>query len=465
VAFLGDGSRLLSAEGGGVLILRQTAGGRELRRAVFPGEPLNLYVSRDEREVTIWCRDGNRHLFTLPELQSTEALATADLGGEIGATAMSGDGRLLAVGHADGTVALWDAQKPGRLLNFPALSGAVYALAFEPDGTRLAVAGVEANVTLWDVGDIRARLVALGLDWDMPALTSRVATLETGPAPMKIVKAPPPPAPARPGLSKDQIAVIQYSLALALQPLNPEAYFRRGSAYYGMNRWREAEDDFSRSLALRPGHGQALHLRGHVHEHLDDPARAIADFGASIANPPANPSDHAHLYQVRGVNLLRVQQYEAGIRDLERSLALDSGHGPALDRLAWIYVAGPAERRQPDRALTLIQQAVALPNALPSYQITLGLVCYRLGKWSQATAVLEALTQTQQREPGGLEWLLLALCHQRLGDAARARDCYGRGQQWWEANRAKLLTWQREEIDALRVEAENLLQTPNPTSK
>jgi hypothetical protein len=66
--------------------------------------------------------------------------------------AFSPDGGLLASGHVDGLVRLWDVSRaeeiPARLRH-EALVG---ALTFSPDGATLASGSLDANVRLWDVG-------------------------------------------------------------------------------------------------------------------------------------------------------------------------------------------------------------------------------------------------------------------------------------------------------------------------
>jgi WD40 repeat protein len=70
-------------------------------------------------------------------------------------TAVSPDGRLLAVAHGS-TVALWDLADRARLRRVATLSGhtdAVSAMAFSPDGHTLMTAGLDNAAILWDVAD------------------------------------------------------------------------------------------------------------------------------------------------------------------------------------------------------------------------------------------------------------------------------------------------------------------------
>ena len=54
------------------------------------------------------------------------------------------------------------------LLRAP-VAGSINALAFSPDGTQLAAACVRGRLRLWNLAAIRRELVAMNLDWDLPA--------------------------------------------------------------------------------------------------------------------------------------------------------------------------------------------------------------------------------------------------------------------------------------------------------
>ena len=67
--------------------------------------------------------------------------------------AFSPDGKILAVGCADGSIELWPLDATGQVKPYVVKkhSGLVWMLAFSPDGKTLASGGADNNVVIWDV--------------------------------------------------------------------------------------------------------------------------------------------------------------------------------------------------------------------------------------------------------------------------------------------------------------------------
>ena len=81
--------------------------------------------------------------------QAAEPRKLAGLKKEITSLAYTADGRLLAVGAADGKVRLFDAVGK-ELRTFSADDKAVFAVAFSPDGKTLATAGKDQQIHFWE---------------------------------------------------------------------------------------------------------------------------------------------------------------------------------------------------------------------------------------------------------------------------------------------------------------------------
>jgi WD40 repeat protein len=86
------------------------------------------------------------------------------------ALALRGDAGLVATGHDDGTVCLWDAANDEQVHEFKGHGRPVSALAFSADGTRLASAGEDRLIRVWDVAAGRECAVLEGHKDRIPAM-------------------------------------------------------------------------------------------------------------------------------------------------------------------------------------------------------------------------------------------------------------------------------------------------------
>ena len=98
------------------------------------------------------------------------------------ALAFSPDGSLLASGHVDGSIHLWDMARGEEVqVRLRHEQEMVSALAFSPDGRTLATGGVDSTLKLWDVtaarkGEARRELVR------QPAAVTALAFVAEGTA-------------------------------------------------------------------------------------------------------------------------------------------------------------------------------------------------------------------------------------------------------------------------------------------
>jgi hypothetical protein len=157
-----DGTRVLSAGGGGLTVW-ETVGGRPVCTAAHAlGYETFASFSRDSRRVAtvygdrvaraaLWDAATGRNLMTVGERNST-ALPHRFVGNPADAPALSPDGRLLALRTLDGTgVEVWEAAS-GQCAFDISPQGPVERVAFLPDGRTLAVAGGPAGgILLWDL--------------------------------------------------------------------------------------------------------------------------------------------------------------------------------------------------------------------------------------------------------------------------------------------------------------------------
>jgi hypothetical protein len=148
---------------------------------------------------------------------------------------------------------------------------------------------------------------------------------------------------------------------------------------------------------------------------------------------------------------------QAAPAPLEVRVSLDP---MGLNNEAWRLVTGPADQRDPARALQLIQKAVKQKPAEAMFLNTLGVACYRNGQYKEAVAALEKSLAASKGQSDAFDLFFLAMCHARLGEAAKAKERYERAVRWVEAKK-NLPAHYVEELKAFRAEAaEAVLRAP-----
>jgi eukaryotic-like serine/threonine-protein kinase len=385
--------------------------------------------------------------------------------------AFSPAGDLLATTRPTGVVVLCDSRTGAELarLEDPTLDLSSPP-AFSPDGALLVLpcAGTGKGIHIWDLRRIRRVLRDMNLDWDAPELPPESPARPVARA--DFVDAGKARVPANwrpPGSSADperwQREVAAYTVALALQPANPQALFRRGRTLQQLKLSEEAVADLTQALALRPGHGETLHFRAHAFEDLGRWADAETDFTAALDHSPAN----AHFLDRRGRCRLQLGRLADGVTDLERSLAVKANQ-PELRRFlattcnnrAWVMLTGPEAGRDPDAGLVYAHKAVDLFPRQHFYLNTLGVALYRNGRYLEAVTALENSLAAGQGQYASFDLYFLAMTHAKLGHAAEARDCFHRAEAW-AAGQTTLSPTHAAEVKAFAAEAAGVLQ-PGP---
>jgi WD40 repeat protein len=150
-AFTSDGRHLVSATHKGVVQLWDITGADPVSMLVETGKgavvttgPDNLFAFPGiAGSVELWSADGEVRLVS----------KVAGHNGPINQLAISQDGTRLATGGADGTIRLWDIEKPSVPVLIGVLSGhtkPVHGVAFSPDGRRIATSSDDGTVRLWE---------------------------------------------------------------------------------------------------------------------------------------------------------------------------------------------------------------------------------------------------------------------------------------------------------------------------
>src|SRR5262249_29638537 len=139
----------------------------------------------------------------------------------------------------------------------------------------------------------------------------------------------------------------------------------------------------------------------------------------------------------------------------------------ALNRASWAVVRQPGvDTAMYQRALRHAEAACRAAPDVADYLTTLGAAYYRVGKYLEAVAALEK-GLPMYSSSGFYTWNLyfLAMCHGRLGHAAKAREYFERAKDSHQRNAARLARWDENEDENLqaqraRSEAERLLEKP-----
>ncbi len=154
VAFSPDGSRLAVAAEGNVLALWDLATGSARSYEIAPAEQdgrpvalLSLAWRRDGRVLATGHSDGTVRVWDVKAERQLLAL-------QIPAAAASvafdpADGRVLASGHADGNVYLWNTAARAALRVLATYKREVRGLAFSPDGHALAAGSEDGTILFW----------------------------------------------------------------------------------------------------------------------------------------------------------------------------------------------------------------------------------------------------------------------------------------------------------------------------
>jgi WD40 repeat protein len=96
--------------------------------------------------------DGRARIWNFKTRQLIREFEPSGLGIASANLSRRGD---LAIGHADGSVTLWNAESGLVLTNFPAHRRTVVGVAFTPDGRTLATGGEEGMAKLWNLATQR----------------------------------------------------------------------------------------------------------------------------------------------------------------------------------------------------------------------------------------------------------------------------------------------------------------------
>jgi serine/threonine protein kinase/WD40 repeat protein/tetratricopeptide (TPR) repeat protein len=396
--------------------------------------------------------------------------------------------RYAAFGRNDGQIDLVLADTDQSVTQLPSPEpGRIVPQGFSPDGSLLFAGGYETGALyVYDLRRIRAGLAELGLDWaaDPYAPAPPAWTDPASAVPLRVEIIDGPTAADAAAMTKAErakavrdldanpsdagahyrlglillregqyaTAVTHFTSALASCQDFEAAWLPRAIASTKTEQWAEAVADATRHLTKYPSDYFALHLRATGRMRLGQYADAADDLTALIRLYPAASyyEDRAQCYERLGkTDLARADQREVEKRGTDDPQALNA--------TAWRLVTGTPAERDPIRSLELIRKALAKRPDDTLLMNTHGVALYRNGLYSEAADTLQESLAAGKGQSDAFDLFFLAMCHARLGDPGKARDCFDRAVKWVEA-RKDLPPQHAEELKAFRAEAEDVLR-------
>ncbi len=332
-----------------------------------------------------------------------------------GHISVSRDGQWVATGtHGGGELRLWEA-RTGRLLKTKRFPEGPCHVQFTPDGERLLVSGSGYN-RYWRVGD-----------WE-ELTPNNVGGFGD--------------------FTPDSQLIVQESndgALLLLRIASGKEVIRLESPDQGRCQATNFTPDGSILITTNFDY-PAIHVWD-----LQELSRRLKTMDLdwdSAANPVKE--DHARLLPPLQV---RVDEGDMGGAARKRQAAR------RLNDEAWLLVTGTPAKRDPARALELVQQALRDDPGNPTYLNTLGVVQYRNGLYKDAAASLEKSLAGHKGAFDAYDLFFLAMCHARLGDRTKAEDCFGRAVRWLSGKK-DLDPVYGAELKTFRAEAEQVLRSP-----
>jgi Tfp pilus assembly protein PilF len=157
---------------------------------------------------------------------------------------------------------------------------------------------------------------------------------------------------------------------------------------------------------------------------------------------------------------VRANKHADALAALRKAVQITPDHAMAHNNLAWLLLTGPKELRDPTQALPEARKAVELERDQFTYHNTLGVALYRTGQFAEAVPVLERSLRESKGQSDAYDLFFLAMCHHRLGDAAKVRDCRERAANWLQKHKGQLTASWIRELSEFQAEADVVLAQP-----
>jgi len=149
-------------------------------------------------------------------------------------------------------------------------------------------------------------------------------------------------------------AVNDYDRAAKTMSGDHRVYYNRGIAFYGLKQYAKALKDFNQAILLKPDHSRSFYNRALVYEALKNNKLAQLDYSKAIK---LDPSD-IQAYNNRGAVYLQQKLYAKAISDFNKIIEIDPAFSDAYLNRAGVY----AVKGDMESALTDAKKAALLGN-------------------------------------------------------------------------------------------------------
>jgi len=206
--------------------------------------------------------------------------------------------------------------------------------------------------------------------------------------------------------------------ALRIDPYQAEVRMSLAVMYSGQGRNDDAVAELKRVMDLQPGNDNAHRLLSGIHIDLGDWDAAIAEAKQAAALRPSYWRNHSHL----GFTYFRAGNYEEAARAYARVIELQPDNVRGYQALGTVLQAAGRN----DEALKQYDKALSIRPSARTYS-NVGTLHFWGGNHQKAADAYERALGLAPNDP--VLHANLGDAHLKLGQPARARECYGRAVQ------------------------------------
>jgi tetratricopeptide (TPR) repeat protein len=142
------------------------------------------------------------------------------------------------------------------------------------------------------------------------------------------------------------------SQALQANSDDPEAYLKRGNAYFQQGNYDAAIADYDKAIQLRPDFAAAFTSRGASYARKLDYDRALGDYDKLVQ---LRPND-ANAYLRRGATYATKKDFDHALADLDKTIQLDANNAENFYARGMVY----RDKKDYGRACADFDKAIAL---------------------------------------------------------------------------------------------------------